>query len=41
MQEMRRRKGNFGTDSVWVSGVEKLKDADLGLCQDISGTNTG
>ncbi len=29
MQEMRRRKGNIGTHSVWVPGVEKFKDADL------------
>ncbi len=39
MQEMRRRKGNIGTHSVWVAGVGKVKDADRGLCKDGSGIN--
>ncbi len=39
MLEMRRRKGNVGTHSVWVLGVGKVKDADVKLCQDGSGTN--
>ncbi len=39
MQVMRRRNGKVGTHSVWMSGVGKFKDADLGLCQDGSGTN--
>ncbi len=39
MQEMRCRKGNENTLSVRMPGVGKGKDADLGLCQDGSGTN--
>ncbi len=39
MQEMRCRKGNIGTHSMRKPGVGKDKDADLGLCQDGSGTN--
>ncbi len=39
MQEMRCRKGNVGTHSMRMPGVGKSKDADLGLCQDGSGTN--
>ncbi len=35
------RKGNVDTHSVWVPGIGKVKDADLGLCQDASGTNKG
>ncbi len=31
MQELRRKKGNVGTHSVWVSGVGKVKDTDLGF----------
>ncbi len=31
-QEMRGRKGNVTAHSVWVLGVGKVKDADLGLC---------
>ncbi len=33
MQEMWRRKENVSTYSVLVSGVGKVKDIDLGLCQ--------
>ncbi len=36
---MRCQKGNVGTHSMRTLGVGKGKDADLGLCQDISGTN--
>ncbi len=39
MQEMGRRKGNVGTHSMRMSGIGKGKLADLGLCQDGSGTN--
>ncbi len=39
MQEMRCGKGNVGIHSVWVPGVGKGKDADLGLRQDGFGTN--
>ncbi len=38
-QEMRSRKGNIGTHSVWSHGVGKVKDADFGLCQGGYGTN--
>ncbi len=40
IQEMWCRKGNDGTHSMRMPGVGKDKDADLGLCQDGSGTNT-
>ncbi len=39
MQEMRCRKGNVGTHSMRMPGVGTGKDADLGLCQDGTGTN--
>ncbi len=39
MQEMRSRKGNIGTHSMRMPGGGKSKNADLGLCQDRSGTN--
>ncbi len=39
IQEMRRRKGNVGTHSVYVPCIGKVKDADLELCQDGSKTN--
>ncbi len=39
MQEMRCRKGNVGTHSMRMLNVGKGEDADLGLCQDGSGTN--
>ncbi len=39
MQELRHRKRNVGTHSVWVPGVGKVKDADFELCQDGSRTN--
>ncbi len=38
-QEMRCRKGNVGTYSMRMPGVEKSKDADLRLYQDGSRTN--
>ncbi len=40
MVEMPWRKGNISTHSMWMPGVEKDKDADLGLRQDGSGANT-
>ncbi len=39
VQEIQRREGNVGTHSAWVPGVGKVKDVNLGLCQDGSGTN--
>ncbi len=39
MQEMWCRKGNNSTHSMQIAGVGKGKDADLGLCQDVSRTN--
>ncbi len=39
MQEMRCGKRNVGTYSMRMTSVGKGKDADLGLCQDGSGTN--
>ncbi len=39
MQDMPCRKENVGTHSMRMPGVGKSKDADLGLCQDESGTN--
>ncbi len=36
---MRRRKGSVGTNSVWVPGIGKVKEADFGLCEDESRTN--
>ncbi len=40
MQEMLCRKGNIGIYCMRMPGVGTGKDADLGLCQDGSGTNT-
>ncbi len=39
MQEMWCKKGNVGTHSMQMSGVEKGKDADLWFCQDGFRTN--
>ncbi len=39
VQEMRCNKGNIGTNSMQMPGIEKGKDADLGLYQDGSGTD--
>ncbi len=39
MQEMRYRKGNIGTYSMWMPCVGEYKNTDLVLCQDGSGTS--
>ncbi len=39
MQGMRCGKGNLGTHSMWMPGIGRDKDTDLGLCQDESGSD--